>query len=49
MSAHLRCHPILERAFYSCGDGSSEHAIKDITEKNFGVIIAFWLPGFLVL
>jgi len=39
----------LERGFFSCGDGSSEHAMKDITEKNFGVIIAFWLPGFLVL
>jgi hypothetical protein len=23
--------------------------MKDITEKNFGVIIAFWLPGFLFL
>lgn len=23
--------------------------MKDITEKNFGVIIAFWLPGFLLL
>src|SRR5215469_9213567 len=22
MSAHSRCHPILERAFFSCGDGS---------------------------
>jgi hypothetical protein len=42
MSAHSRRHPI-------CGDGSSEHAMKDITEKIFGVIIAFWLPGFLVL
>ena len=23
--------------------------MKEITEKNFGVIIAFWLPGFLFL
>ena len=23
--------------------------MKDITDKNFGVIIAFWLPGFLLL
>jgi hypothetical protein len=23
--------------------------MKDISEKNFGVIIAFWLPGFLLL
>ena len=23
--------------------------MKDVTEKNFGVIIAFWLPGFLFL
>jgi len=23
--------------------------MKDVTEKNFGVIIAFWLPGFLLL
>lgn len=23
--------------------------VKDVTDKNFGVIIAFWLPGFLLL
>jgi hypothetical protein len=23
--------------------------MKDITDKNFGVIIAFWLPGFILL
>jgi hypothetical protein len=23
--------------------------MKDVNEKNFGVIIAFWLPGFLFL
>src|SRR5438093_13534169 len=23
--------------------------MKDVTEKNFGVVIAFWLPGFLLL
>jgi hypothetical protein len=23
--------------------------MKDITDKTFGVIIAFWLPGFLLL
>ena len=23
--------------------------MKDVTEKNFGVVIAFWLPGFLFL
>jgi len=23
--------------------------MKDVTDKNFGVIIAFWLPGFLLL
>jgi hypothetical protein len=24
-------------------------AMKDVTDKNFGVVIAFWLPGFLLL
>jgi hypothetical protein len=23
--------------------------MKDVTDKNFGVIIAFWLPGFILL
>ena|SRR5439155_12813876 len=23
--------------------------MKDLTDKNFGVVIAFWLPGFLLL
>ena len=23
--------------------------MKEITDKNFGVIIAFWLPGFILL
>jgi hypothetical protein len=23
--------------------------MKDINDKNFGVIIAFWLPGFILL
>jgi hypothetical protein len=23
--------------------------MKDINDKNFGVIIAFWLPGFVLL
>jgi hypothetical protein len=26
-----------------------DHAMKEVTDKNFGVMIAFWLPGFLLL
>ena len=30
-------------------DSPSGNAVKDITDKNFGVVIAFWLPGVILL